>query len=135
MKKTKKILICIMAIISVLFIIVEFSIYTNLRAYGYGLSELPKTTLVYLRISKGFTVSTDERCSTFIGRHSYIYDDLFKEKGYYEYDQMGMDYFYRKDDKVYSSDNRYEFCVMLTDDWCHWFRVYKIDADYKIENF
>ena len=134
MKSKKRILITVMILLSVYFIFVEIFIYMNLKSYGYGLKELPKTTLVYFHLSNGFTVRTEENYTVFIGRHSYIYDDVLHEKGYYASEQMGMDHFYRIEGKEYSGDNVHEFCISDTNDWCHWFRVYHMSSKRKIED-
>lgn len=134
-KKVKRILIIILIVLAILFILVEFFIYKNLKSYGYGVKELPKTTLVYLHLSDGFTVDTEGNHSVFIGRHSYIYDDLLQKKGYYKSDQMGLVYSYRKEGKNYNANNVHEFYITASNDWCHWFRLYGIGGGYKIEDF
>ncbi|SEL50723.1 hypothetical protein SAMN02910353_02767 [Ruminococcus sp. YRD2003] len=134
-KRIKRILIISLTVLAFLLILVEYFIYENLKSYGYGVKELPETTLVYLHLSDGFTVSTEENHSVFIGRHSYIYDDLLQKKGYYKSDQMGLVYSYRKEGKDYKADNVHEFHITASNDWCHWFRVYDMSGGYKIEGF
>ncbi|MBR1593050.1 MAG: hypothetical protein IJ666_08620 [Ruminococcus sp.] len=134
-KGLKKFLSAVLIIFIFFFIISEIFIYKYLKSYGYGTKELPKTTLVYFQLSKGFTVDEEENYSVFIGRHSYIYDDFLNKKGYYKSDQMGLVYSYREENKSYSSDNIHAFSITASNDWCHWFRVYRIGGGYKIEDF
>ena len=134
-KRIKRILIISLIVLAFLFIFVEYFIYKNLKSYGYGVKELPQTTLVYLHLSDGFTVSTEGNHSVFIGGHSYIYDDLLLKKDYYKSDQMGLVYSYRKEGKNYQADNVHEFQIIAFNDWCHWFRVYGMSGGYKIEDF
>lgn len=133
--KLKKVILTLIILFSIFFIATELFIMKYLKEYGYGIKQLPKTTLVYFHLSKGFTVSTEGKHSIFIGRDSYIYDDFLQKKGYYKSDQMGLVYAYRKEGKDYSADNVHEFHITASNDWCHWFRVYGIGGGYKIEDF
>ena len=133
-KKIRKISFVLLLLFTVFFLFSEISIYRNLKRYGYGMNELPETTLVYFHISKGFTVENDNQNSVFIGRHSYIYEDVFDNKGYYEADRMGLDGFYQKKDEE-NNNHVFDFCITSTRDWCHWFRVYRLSDGYTIEDF
>lgn len=136
--KHKKIKISLLVLISfcVIFIVfTEINIATYLKRYGYGTKELPQATLVYFHLSEGFTVENDGEYSVFIGSHSYIYDYVFGEKGYYEADRMGNAGFYSKKDEKKGNDDTFDFSIISTGDWCHWFRVYELSGGYKIEDF
>lgn len=134
MRKIKKIFVVLLILFVVFFIGTELCIMKYLKEYGYGIKELPQTTLVYFHMSKGFTVERiDDSHTVFIGRSDYIYDKVFDKKGYFESDMMGMDIFYSKKGE-YKEDNHYDFSIFLSDDWCHWFRIYEI-GKYTIEDF
>lgn len=134
MRKIKKIFVVLLILSVVFFIGTELCIMKYLKKYGYGIKELPQTTLVYFHMSKGFTVErVDDSHTFFIGRSDYIYDKVFDKKGYFESDMMGTDIFYSKKGE-YKEDNHYDFSIYLSDDWCHWFRVYEIGR-YTIEDF
>lgn len=106
----------------------EISIYKNLKAYGYGASEVVPTTLVYLGLSDGYTVDTEDGMTQYIGRHNAeYYDDLMSTNGYECIDRMGTATIYQKDDT--------QQLILATDDRCHWFRVYKMGSGHQIEDF
>lgn len=133
----KKIVLVILSLFFVFFVTTELCILKYLKKYGYGIGKLPETTLVYFHLSNGFTVRCNSKDnSIFIGRHDYIYGDIFSENGYSLYDPTGESFYgksfhYNKNDNN-SSDS---FCCCLTDDWCHWFRIYELSPGYKIEDF
>ena len=83
-------------VLVIFFIITEGCIYRYLKLYGYGIDELLGTTLVYFHLSQGFTVNSWDEHSVFIGRHDYIYDEMFEKNGYYQVDRMGEVGFYHK---------------------------------------
>ncbi|MCM1314261.1 MAG: hypothetical protein NC040_02785 [Muribaculaceae bacterium] len=131
LSKIKKIVLIILSLFVIFFVATEVCILKYLKEYGYGISKLPETTLVYFHLSKGVTVHCNNKDnSIFIGRHDYIYDDIFSENGYSLYDQMGENFYYKNDNNSSGS-----FCCYLTTDWCHWFRIYKLSPRYKIEDF
>lgn len=106
----------------------EINIYRNLKAYGYGSSELAPATLVYLGLSDGYTVATEDGMTRYIGRHdSEYYDTLMSSNGYECIDRMGTASIYQKEDT--------QQLIVATDDWCHWFRVYKMGSGHQIEDF
>ncbi|MDE6780715.1 MAG: hypothetical protein K2J40_04550 [Ruminococcus sp.] len=129
----KKIVLVILSLFVLFFAATELCILKYLKEYGYGISKLPETTLVYFHLSNGFTVHCNNKDnSIFIGRHDYIYDDIFSENGY----SMTSEVFCREA-FYYKNDNNSSdiFCCYLTDDWCHWFRIYELSPGYKIEDF
>lgn len=135
-KSKKNLIIKIIIIVFILlfmayFIVTLININHYLNKYGYSIKELPKTVAVYFHLSKGFTVEQNEDGSSiFIGRHYYIYDDVLNKKGYYESDRLGLLVVYTKNGTKESS----KLNLLSTDDWCHWFRIYKMDGA-KIEDF
>jgi len=132
--KIKKIILVLFILVAVFFVGTELCIMKYLKEYGYGIKELPQTTMVYFNLSKGFTVErTDDNHSVFIGRSNYIYDKVFDRKGYYESDRMGLDGFYSKKGEG-REDNYHDFSIVSSNDWCHWFRVYEISG-HTIEEF
>lgn len=133
-KKIKISLLVLLALCVYFIIFTEINMLTYLKRYGYGTKELLQTTLVYLHLSEGFTVHNEGEYSVFIGRHSYIYDNVFGREGYYEADRMGNAGFYNKKDNAEENRN-FDFQVISTGDWCHWFRVYKLSGGYTIEDF
>lgn len=135
MTKIKKIIIIILILFAVFFTTTELFIMKYLTKYGYGIKKLPQTTLVYFHMSNGFTVDSDEKRNVFIGRSDYIYDKVFEKKGYYEADGMGLDIFYNKKGEVKENNHTFDLHLGLTDDWCHWFRIYTISQSYTIEDF
>ena len=124
-------------VLVIFFIITEGCIYSYLKLYGYGIDELLGTTLVYFHLSQGFTVNSSDEHSVFIGRHNYIYDEMFEENGYYQADRMGEVGFYNK--AVEGEEKKwvqpFDFNIISTSNWCHWFRVYELRGEYKIEDF
>ena len=93
------------------------------------MKELPNTVAVYLHLSEGFTVGKDKDGTTFIGRHdSEIYLDYLDSEKYY-CEQMGSDIFYYD-----AKTNELLFSIGFTGQWNHWFRVYRIFGDCKIED-
>ena len=134
-KKLKKFVLTLIVLFSLFFIATEVCIMKYLKEYGYGIKELPQTTLVYFRLSNGFTVGETDSQTVFIGRSDYIYDKLFEKNGYYESDRMAMDGFYSKIGEIKENNHTYDFRIYLSDDWCHWFRIYYIGKKYPIESF
>ena len=133
-KKAKTIIVTCLILFALFFTYTEIMIYSYLKQYGYGFKELPQATLVYFHLSDGFTVDTNEHGSTFIGRHDYIYDEVFLWKGYFESDQMGMVVYYAEIGKDHPEGNACGFSVFCSNDWCHWFRVYELSGGRKIED-
>lgn len=134
-KKLKKFVLTLIVLFSLFFIATEVCIMKYLKEYGYGIKELPQTTMVYFRLSNGFTVGETDSQTIFIGRSDYIYDKLFEKNGYYEADRMAMDGFYNKIGEIKENNHTYDFLISSSDDWCHWFRIYYIGKKYPIENF
>lgn len=126
-------IIAVIAALIIIYLCITFGgVYKYLTEYGYGIKELPKTAAVYFNISKGFTVKENDDYTIFIGNHDYIYKDLFAKKGYYEADRLGLVGLYNK--SGIDTDPK-DFSVFSTDDWCHWFRIYRITGDITIEDF
>ena len=126
MKKKIAAIAEMLIILSVVFIsISEVNIYMSLKEYGYGKDELLDASLVYYNLSDGFTVEEDGDNSTFIGNHYYIYDPILMLDGYEKADQAGNVYIYENGEQ--------EVNIIATDDWNHWFRVYKLDNGVTIE--
>ncbi|MDE6672040.1 MAG: hypothetical protein K2K16_07560 [Ruminococcus sp.] len=134
-KKLKKFVLTLIVLFSLFFIATEVCIMKYLKEYGYGIKELPQTTMVYFRLSNGFTVGETDSQTIFIGRSDYIYDKLFEKNGYYEADRMAMDGFYSKIGEIKENNHTYDFLISSSDDWCHWFRIYYIGKKYPIESF
>ena len=135
-KKVLKYILVISLIMVIAFVLLnEYCMLGYLESYGFGIKELPRTNLVFLGISKGFTVSSDEDWTTFIGRHDYIYEDLMEKNGYYECDRMGEAGFYSKISEERTNEFDHDFCIVSQNDWCFWFRVYSINNGYRIEDF
>lgn len=133
-KRTKlKIFMSISCVLLLYIGITIGGIYKYLKEYGYGVKELPQTVAVYFHLDDGFTVKEKENgSSVFIGRENLLfYNDLIKKYGYREIDRLGTVFVYKKED----SEEITDFTVSATGDWCHWFRVYVITNDYKIEDF
>ena len=130
----KKIVIVILAVTLLELTISIGGTYKYLREYGYSANYLPQTLAVYYGLSNGFTVydKPDSDVCVFIGRHAYIYEDLFNKYGYYEIDRMGLLGYYGK---AGDNGNGASFELMSHDEWCHWFRVYSISNGYRIEDF
>ncbi|WP_028510076.1 hypothetical protein [Ruminococcus sp. NK3A76] len=130
--RVKKALTATAILIALFFVLTEACILYYLKSYGYGIKELPQTTLVYFHLSEGFSVDDSGR---FIGRHSYsFYNELFEEKGYYKSDQMGLDLFYKKTGNK-NDDHHHDFVLSCCNEWCHWFRLYDLTDDMRIEDF
>ena len=134
MKIIKKIVTCILVVLVLYSTITIGGIYKYLKEYGYSAYALPQTLAVYFGLSNGFTVYEipDSETSVFIGRHDYIYEELFNKYGYYEIDRMGLVGYYKKND---STSEYYDFGIGSQNDLCHWFRIYRISKGYKIEDF
>lgn len=130
LSKIKKFILIILSIFVLFFVATEMCILKYLKEYGYGITKLPETTLVYFHLSKGVTVYNNGKDnSVFIGRHDYIYDDIFSENGYSLSEQMGTVFYYENE------NNSNGFSCYLTDKWCHWFRIYELSPSYRIEDF
>lgn len=135
-RAAKKIVLAVTVVLLLFFMFSASGIYIYLKRYGYGAKEFPRTMAVFLGLSNGFTVG-ETKCGTenmnvFIGKHGYIYDDLFEKNGYYESDRMGTIGYYNK------SGDRNEPCDFIirdTEYWCTFFRIYEISEDYRIEDF
>ncbi|MCI8641290.1 MAG: hypothetical protein HFJ59_05415 [Clostridia bacterium] len=127
----KKVIILFAFLFLAYFVFTVINIKYYLKEYGYSIKELPKTIAVYFHLSKGFTVEQNENDkSIFIGRHNYIYDNVFKKNGYYNSERLGNSVIYIKNE----NGKQIRLYVLSTDDWCHWFRIYKIEGA-KIEDF
>lgn len=129
--RVKKALTATAILIALFFVLTEACILYYLKSYGYGIKELPQTTLVYFHLSEGFSVG-DSGC--FIGRHSDIYTELIEDKGYYCSDQMGLVKYFKMDENK-NEDYHHDIVITYTDDWCPWFRVYYFDDNVRIEDF
>ena len=134
-KKIKIVLLALPILCVIFFLFTEMNIMKYLKEYSYGEEELLQTTLVYFHLSEGFTVGNEGEYSVFIGRHSDIYEDVVGRKGYYEADRMGTTGFYNKKGEIKEEEHIFDFTITSTEDWCHWFRVYKLSDGYKIEDF
>lgn len=127
--ENKRVLGVVLAVILMAVLFIEGSILRELINCGYGLAELPKTTMVFLHISSGFT--TDKRPEDeqieFIGRSRDFYDEYFEKKGYHKvYDLDGVDYYGKGEDS--------DFGIKAVGK-NKWFAVYKISEDHPIEDF
>lgn len=130
MMDNKKLAGVFFAVVLMAVLFVEGSILRALVDCGYGMAELPKTTLVYLKISKGFTTdkSAEDGMIEFIGSSKDNYEELFEKKGYRRmYSLDGMDHYGEKDGEDY------DFAVSCTEK-NSWFAVYRISEDYPIED-
>lgn len=128
----KRTAIALPLIFAAFLILSSAAILYYLNEYGYGIEEYPKTLAVYLRLSKGFTVSDNNDNavggeSLFIGRSDYIYDEVLEKNGWYQTDQMGNLLFYSTADNT-DNENESRIVITLTGDWCHWFRVYAVSS-------
>lgn len=138
MKKRKSTILKVFIVIIIIIIayigITIGGTYKYLKEYGYGINELPQTLAVYFHLSKGFTVEEKEGGdSIFIGRENWEnYDNVVEKRGYKEIERYGTAGLYKKGN---SKNEEYDFSITATEDWCHWFRIYIIDNDYKIEDF
>lgn len=132
-KRTKlKIFVTIIIVLFIVILIPIGGIYKYLKEYGYGAEELPQTLAVYLHLDEGFTVKKEDGVSIFIGRENLLfYSDLVEKYGYREIEQSGNDLFCEKSE----GEEDTGFVIGATEDWCHWFRIYVINNDYKIEDF
>ena len=136
----KKFFSVLAIIFGVCFVIFEIQIYKCLKEYGYGINQLPKTSLVYFGIINGFTVSSDGDQSKFIGRSDSSilgslfedYNDIFEKHGYRLKDRLGSGFAYCKKG---SNDDQAAFYFVKQRVWCRWFRVYSLSHGYKIEDF
>lgn len=133
-KRTKlKIFITIIIILLLYAGIIIGGTYKYLKEYGYGVDELPKTLAVYFHLSKGFTVEKEESGdSIFIGREDLTTYTHFAEKRGYKSEQYGSMIAYIQSN---SKNEEWDFSITATEEWCHWFRIYIIDNDYRIEDF
>ncbi|MBQ3110023.1 MAG: hypothetical protein IJC69_02640 [Clostridia bacterium] len=133
MKIFKRIALVALATLVLYIFVTIGGAYKYLKEYGYGANYLPQTLAVHYGLNNGFTVSEkDGDVSVFIGRHDYIYEELFSKYGYSEIDRMGNLGYYGKDDDN-GEENSFE--IMSKHEWCHWFRLYSISNGYRIENF
>ena len=134
MKVFKKTITCIFILMLLYLTITIGGIYKYLKEYGYSAYALPQTLAVYFGLSDGFTVYEipNSETSVFIGRHDYIYEELFNKHGYQEINRMGLVGYYKKNN---STNKYYDFGVGLQNEFCHWFRMYRISNGYKIEDF
>lgn len=124
----KRIVGVVFAVILMIVLFVEGSILRALVDCGYGMSELPKTTLVFLKISKGFTTDRSPRDEKieFIGSSKDNYSEYFKKKGYHlVYDMDGVKYYGKGDDSDFG---------IAVEEKNRWFAVYKISEDHPIED-
>lgn len=134
MKTVKKVSIGALLVILLYLTITVAGTYKYLREYGYSANYLPQTLAVYFGMSNGFTVydKPDSDISVFIGRHDYIYEEVFDKYGYHETERQGLLGYYGKSD---DNSNGRSFEIMSHNEWCHWFRVYSISDGYRIEDF
>ncbi|MBR1750452.1 MAG: hypothetical protein IJ740_06135 [Ruminococcus sp.] len=131
-KPLKKLLMIIAVIIAAFFIFTELCIYYYLKTYGFGIKELPQTTLVYFHLSTGFVAEENDDMKTVIGGHSIdAIEDKLEKDGYYMYEQMGLDQFYKKNENK-DKPNHYDLWISCGNEWCHWFRVYYTDKDFEL---
>ena len=129
----KKIVLIIVSLFLVFFVATELFILKYLKEYGYGIRKLPETTLVYFHLIDGVTVFCNSKDNSIvIGRHDYIYDDIFSEKGYSCTEEIFFEKAFRYENDNNSGDS---FWCYLTDKWCHWFRIYELSPGYRIEDF
>lgn len=134
MNTIKRLLLVFVSVVFLYFTITVGGIYKYLKEYGYSAYALPQSLAVYFGISDGFTVYEipNSDTSVFIGSHYYIYEDIFNKYGYYEVERFGLVGYYKKHD---SANEYYDFGIGSGDEWCHWFRLYRISNGYKIEDF
>lgn len=134
MKTFKRIALVALAVLVLYAFVTLGGAYKYLKEYGYGANYLPQTLAVHYGLNNGFTVYEKENSdvSVFIGRHDYVYEEIFSKYGYSEIDRMGNLGCYGKGD-----DNSTEtsFEILSKPQWCHWFRLYSISNGYRIENF
>ncbi|WP_139199745.1 hypothetical protein [Ruminococcus albus] len=131
MMDNKKLAGVFFAVILMAVLFVEGSILRALVECGYGMAELPKTTLVFLKISKGFTPDghAEDGMVEFIGSSKDTYEEYFDKKGYRRmYSLDGVDHYGKTD------GDDYDFAISCTEK-NSWFAVYKISEDYPIEDF
>lgn len=124
----KRIFGVVFAVILMVVLFVEGSILRELVNCGYGLAELPKTTMVFLKMNKGFTVSnrSEDGKIEFIGSSKDNYGDYFSKKGYHlVYDMDGVKYYGKGEDS--------DFGIAVKEK-NSWFAVYKISEDHPIED-
>lgn len=128
--RKKKIVVGIIIGLIILFmsnlIINVVAIKSYLNKYGFSANELPKTIAVYYHLNKGFTVKEFEDGQTlFIGSHNNIYGKLLEKKGYH--------FIYQEGNSLgYENESGDVIRLFLSNDWCHYFRVYTMNA--KVED-
>ncbi len=128
-----KIISFILLVIVIAFCINAGCILYYLNNYGYGVKELPQTLSVYFKLSDGFTVKeSKDGTSYFISGENFMSecDELLEKHGYEKVDMKSSVLYFSKQG---SESEKHDFSIKGTDDDCYWFRVYKIDNDYKIE--
>lgn len=134
MKIFRRLVFCFIAVLLLYMTVTVGGIYKYLKEYGYSAYALPQTLAVYYGLSDGFTIYEipDSDTSVFIGNHNYIYEKIFNKHGYHEVDRLGLVGYYKKDD---NSKEAYDFEITSQNEWCHWFRIYRINKGFKIEDF
>ncbi|MBO5408729.1 MAG: hypothetical protein J6A61_04960 [Clostridia bacterium] len=134
MKAFKRVGICFLVTVLLMMGVVAGGTYYYLKEYGYTIYALPKALAVCLGFSDGYTIYDipESETTVFIGKSRGDYNWFFQSRGYDEVERFGTVAYYKKQD---STKEAYDFAVWSSDDWCWFFRLYRIGKGYRIEDF